>query len=123
MSASIRETIQKIKGAVYDMKEEILVSLIIVAVGFASYGLGMLSVTSQNNEEIRIVSSAASSVTGAKEVTQNFASAETSEKSGQVVASKSGKKYHFPWCGGAKQIAEKNKITFDSIEEARKAGY
>jgi hypothetical protein len=43
--------------------------------------------------------------------------------SGQVVASKSGKKYHYPWCGGAKQIAEKNKIAFSSIEEARAAGY
>ena len=41
----------------------------------------------------------------------------------QVVASKNGTKYHYPWCAGAKQIAEKNKITFASTEEARAKGY
>jgi hypothetical protein len=46
-----------------------------------------------------------------------------SESGGQVVASKSGAKYHYPWCAGAKQISEKNKITFNSITEARAAGY
>jgi hypothetical protein len=46
------------------------------------------------------------------------------ERSGEeVVASKNGSKYHYPWCGGAKQISEKNKITFASIAEARAAGY
>lgn len=44
-------------------------------------------------------------------------------KQGQVVASKNGTKYHLPECSGAKQISDKNKITFNSIEEARAAGY
>lgn len=43
--------------------------------------------------------------------------------SGQVVGSKNGTKYHYPWCGGAKQISAKNLITFDSITEARAKGY
>lgn len=43
--------------------------------------------------------------------------------SGRVVASKNGTKYHYPWCAGAKQISEKNLITFESIESARTAGY
>ena len=42
---------------------------------------------------------------------------------GQVVASKNGGKYHYPWCSGAKQISPQNLITFNSIEEARAAGY
>ena len=42
---------------------------------------------------------------------------------GMLVASKSGAKYHFPWCAGASQIAEKNKIWFDSYVEAQTAGY
>jgi|SRR3989344_4816900 len=41
----------------------------------------------------------------------------------QVVGSKNGTKYHLPTCPGAKQISEKNKITFSSIEEARAKGY
>lgn len=45
------------------------------------------------------------------------------DSSGQVVGSKNGTKYHFPWCAGAKQISEKNLITFNSIEEARAKGY
>lgn len=40
-----------------------------------------------------------------------------------VVASKNGTKYHYPWCAGAKQISDKNKITFNSIAEARASGY
>ena len=30
---------------------------------------------------------------------------------------------YYPWCAGAKQISEKNKITFASTEEARAKGY
>lgn len=44
-------------------------------------------------------------------------------ESGSVVASKSGTKYHFPWCAGARSIKEENKIWFATIEEARTAGY
>jgi hypothetical protein len=42
---------------------------------------------------------------------------------GAVVGSKNGTKYHLPTCPGAKQISEKNKITFNSIEEAKAKGY
>jgi methylphosphotriester-DNA--protein-cysteine methyltransferase len=43
--------------------------------------------------------------------------------SGSYVASKSGTKYHLPWCPGAKQIKEDNKIWFDTKEDAEKSGY
>ena len=43
--------------------------------------------------------------------------------SGVVVASKNGTKYHYPWCAGAKKISAKNLISFNSIAEARTAGY
>ncbi|MCA9052050.1 MAG: hypothetical protein KDA89_25100, partial [Planctomycetaceae bacterium] len=42
---------------------------------------------------------------------------------GKYVASRNGSKYHFPWCAGAQAMSETNKIWFDSVEEARKAGY
>lgn len=48
---------------------------------------------------------------------------QTISDEGEVVASKNGTKYHYPWCAGAKQIAEKNRITFRSIAEARASGY
>jgi len=48
---------------------------------------------------------------------------ETSEDLGVVTASKRGKKYHLPDCPGAKQIAEKNRIWFATIQEAIQTGY
>lgn len=39
------------------------------------------------------------------------------------VASKSGTKYHLPWCSGAKRIKEENKIWFATKEAAEAAGY
>ena len=42
---------------------------------------------------------------------------------GGVVASKTGSKYHLPWCAGAQTIREENKVWFKTAEEARRAGY
>lgn len=42
---------------------------------------------------------------------------------GQVVASKNGTKYFLPWCGGASQINDANKIWFATKEEAEAKGY
>ena len=41
----------------------------------------------------------------------------------RVVASKSGTKYHLLACSGASTIKEANKIYFDSIDQAKAAGY
>ncbi len=41
----------------------------------------------------------------------------------QVIASKTGSKYHLPTCPGAKAITEGNRVVFNTIEEAEKAGY
>lgn len=41
----------------------------------------------------------------------------------QVVASKTGSKYHLLDCPGAKTIAEKNKVYFASAKDAENAGY
>jgi len=41
----------------------------------------------------------------------------------RVVASKGGTKYHLLTCSGASTIKETNKIYFDSIDQAKAAGY
>lgn len=41
---------------------------------------------------------------------------------GRVVASKSGSRYHYPWCAGASQIKEENKIWYASEDVAQQAG-
>ncbi len=99
--------------------------LIILLVAFGSFGLGRLSEIQKNKasnlpESVLLASPAKS---------QNFqnnnvlSELKPLQEGGKVVASKNGSKYHFPWCSGASQIAEKNKIWFDSETEARKAGY
>jgi len=49
--------------------------------------------------------------------------ASVTANAGSYVASKSGKKYHLPWCSGAKSIKEENKIWFKTKEAAEAAGY
>lgn len=41
---------------------------------------------------------------------------------GRVVASKNSDKYHFPWCAGAGQIKEENKVWYTSESDAQHAG-
>lgn len=100
------------------------VPIIIVLVAVIAFSLGRISGLEEKREPVKIISSDGE-VKGAS--TNNLPQLENSENvsvaSGVVVASKNGTKYHYPWCAGAKQISEKNKITFNSIEEARVAGY
>jgi len=42
---------------------------------------------------------------------------------GKYLASKTGKKYHSPKCDFAKKIPKKNRVWFNSIEDAKKKGY
>ncbi len=42
---------------------------------------------------------------------------------GQVIGSKSGKKYYYPWCGTIKRVKPENQVFFASIAAARAAGY
>lgn len=117
---SIRELVQKIKlkikVSIIFPSTDLLIITIIILVGFASFGLGRLSV--QNTKRIPVT------IVGATSQTASVGSSNNSPiKSGKVVASRNGTKYHFPWCSGAKRIAKQNLITFSSTDEAQKAGY
>ena len=131
---------------------EIYTICLILVVGFGSFGLGRLSKLEEGKTSIRIeqasaavLSTTPSSLRGGAEsappAPEGRAGRQGSPEllpkpssfkeegvtplasGGQVVASKSGGKYHFPWCSGAQRISGANKIYFSSIEEARKAGY
>ncbi len=110
-------------------REIVFVVILVLLTSFLSFFVGRLSLkegevkariyggipVSSDTQSVVKEDSQKTEITGAGEV--------QGTNDGEVVASKSGKKYHYPWCAGAKQIALKNKITFSSIEEARKAGY
>ena len=97
----------------------------VVLIGTASFGLGRLTKVVGEREPIRIELPSAE-VLGASANIQTVTSSNLETESlsaGKYGASKSGTKYHLPWCAGAKSIKEENKIWFDTKDEAEKAGY
>ncbi|OHA17622.1 MAG: hypothetical protein A2664_03305 [Candidatus Taylorbacteria bacterium RIFCSPHIGHO2_01_FULL_46_22b] len=112
--------------------KDVFILIVIVLVALCSFALGRLSAIESVRPPVKILGSA-SIIQGLQtpetdsKVTSSTAIPAPAPLSGQgngsVVASKSGTKYHFPWCAGAKSIKEENKIWFASIEAARSAGY
>ncbi|PIT96722.1 hypothetical protein COT82_01585 [Candidatus Campbellbacteria bacterium CG10_big_fil_rev_8_21_14_0_10_35_52] len=111
-------------------RSDIFTATTIILIGFAGFGLGRISIIEKNKEAVKIEFPEYLSATVLN--SQNSDKSNTSLSSvasapptgeGLLVASKNGSKYHFPWCSGGKSISEKNKIWFDSAEDARKAGY
>ena len=95
--------------------KDIFTILTIILVAFASFGLGRLSKIEERASPIR-VENTARVLEGGK---GNLAETSALSKSvpievGTYVASKTGKKYHLPWCSGAQRIKEETKVWFDS---------
>ena len=116
---SISKLLNKIKG----INEEVYVIAVIIFVGTAGFGLGRMSVndvpgTTIKKDPIRIVDNSSALASAGSAQNENLPT-----QNGEVVGTKNGSKYHYPWCSGAKNIAENNKITFTSIEAAKSAGY
>ena len=115
----IREMWEKIKDVLWLIGGDLWLVLVIFLVSFASFGLGRLSVLYAPQGHLEVVyPPAVEGSAGEGEVL----GAEV-QVMGQYVASRTGSKYHFPWCAGAQSIKEENKIWFDSKEEAEAAGY
>lgn len=112
---------EKCKGALKKLsgREDLFIVALIILVGFGGFGLGRLSKIFEAKEPIRIVGAAAEG----GERTAPAERALPTAAAGQFIASAKGSKYHFPWCPGASQISEANKLWFASEEEARAAGY
>jgi hypothetical protein len=117
--------------------KEFLTSVFVVLLGTASFGLGRLSKIGESRSEMKLFNpqKTLEDITVEKITSQNgklLANPISASKNknfnvktnnGVVVASKTGTKYHFPWCTGSKSIKDENKIWFNSIDEAKKAGY
>lgn len=129
---------KKLKSFLAD--DAIFMALLLILVAIVSFGLGRQSVKVPNSENsstqsagvvftespFKQVKTDPASVdnstesTGDKSSTKDFNDV---KEVGKVVASKSGTKYHLLTCPGAKQIKEANKIYFDTVEQAKAAGY
>ncbi len=115
------------------LEERIFVPLLIVLVGAGAFGLGRLSTDDREQRvPVQIIESAAvresqaaalGSLSEKKSTETPTTTTPVLQDGGKLVGSKNGTKYHFPWCSGAVRILEENKLWFNSIEEARAAGY
>ena len=127
--------LQKLKSFIAD--DAFYYSAVIILVAGASFGLGRQSVvekTQENNlknqNTVQVAPQAATApvptsnptIPTAVPITGQGAAA-SGALGGEVVASKSGSKYHLPTCPGAKQIKPDNIISFESIAAAEAAGY
>jgi len=115
--------LSKLKNFVKDNGPDIFIISVIILVALIAFGIGRL--TAPKTEPIQIKNLEPASVENLEIKDQGKVYPPATEQSdvGRVVGSKNSDKYHLPDCPGAKQIAEENKIWFNSIEEAKKAGY
>jgi hypothetical protein len=100
---------------------------VVILVGIISFCLGRASYIKSEREPVRVINKATPDKQSAavikSQIPDSSPKSDFGQKGVQVVGSKNGTKYHLPSCPGAKQISEKNKITFNSIEEAKAKGY
>ncbi len=136
---SIKESLEKIKGGARGalpawrpealLERNTFVGLLLGLVALSSFAFGRLSGMEEGRVPVRITfpgAATSSLATAGISLTQTPPIPKpdvTGATKGQYVASKSGTKYHLPWCSGAKRISEENKIWFASKAEAEKAGY
>ncbi|KND47888.1 MAG: hypothetical protein AB201_03175 [Parcubacteria bacterium C7867-006] len=102
--------------------------LLIVVIASIFFALGRLSAIKQDSKPIKIVypntdqaGLVVSAVSDQESAVLNTSS--DISQSGEVIGSRSGKKYYFPWCGTVKKIKPENQVHFSSINEAQKAGF
>ena len=107
---SIRYKTEQIKGSGINLPKDLFFAVLLLVVCVASFGLGRLSVLEDAQTPATLLQAPGADI-------------QPIYLGGEVVASKNGTKYHFPWCAGARAMSEKNRVWFKSIEDAQKAGY
>ena len=111
---------EKIKGYIALYQQDIFVVLLVLVVGFLSFGLGFLACREANKEEVEILLPANLNVAA---VGGSVESKVNSSERGKYVGSINSDKYHLPWCSGAERINEANKVWFQTETEAKDKGY
>ncbi len=106
----------------------LFLALVIILVATLSFGVGRLTAPA-TQEGIRVeydekltTNNQQPTTNSPKNQTANVLSS-TKTNSLEVVGSVNSNKYHYLHCPGAKQISEKNKISFASPQAAEASGY
>lgn len=135
---SIKDLKEKIKGLgdftlpqLRTLPDDLFLGLVIVLVAFGSFGLGRLSKIESAKTPIRIenepgvtTETFTAPVTGDKAPSSTDQSASVAgATASELIGSKNGKKYYYPWCSGASRISDANLIHFASKSDAEAQGY
>lgn len=112
-----------LKSFVKNNWSDIFIILTIILVALIGFGIGRLTAPKTEPIQIKNLEKLSPSSLRSEEGGQASVEVIKTNYQGKVVGSKNSDKYHLPDCSGAKQINEQNKIWFDSIEAAEKAGY
>ena len=116
-----------------DKGKDILVVLIVILVGVASFFIGRLSKESSYNsvkieygsQEANTTDSLGQNKLNTPKIEQIKSVTERAQNdaSGKYFASKKGKKYYSILCSAGKTIKQENRIYFNSASDAEKAGF
>lgn len=108
-------------------QREIVVILGVIFVGLTCFALGRISVWPEKENVVfqPATINGGEKTPQAESGTPTISTEETTSNSEEIklVGSKTGKKYHWPWCSSAKKIKPENQVWFNSEKEAQAAGY
>lgn len=109
--------------------EGLLLIMSAILIGGSAYLIGNMNALESNISEIQIVypdAIAIKSDTKVEEIKSTEMSSannqETNLATGNIVASKNGKRYYYPNCGGINRIKPENRIYFETKEQAEAKG-
>ena len=107
----LQELVLKIKLFIDQTVSEWGMILIVLIIGFGSFGLGRLSMLESVRTPVSITQAPSEATPRGMSI------------GGLIVASRTGSAYYFPWCAGVAKILPQNQIWFASEEKARSTGY
>ncbi|HUQ30234.1 MAG TPA: hypothetical protein VM103_01810 [Candidatus Paceibacterota bacterium] len=126
--AARREALQSwFQTRIQGLPKDVLVVGIIALSSMGSFGLGMLVERDLGQgsaftvKEVPLEEMPAAALAAEPGITIAPASLPTA--GGEVIASKNGTKYYYPWCSGISRITAANRITFASSALAEARGY
>lgn len=109
--------------------EGLLLIMSAILIGGSAYLIGNMNALESNLSEIQVVypdAIAIKSDTKVEEIKSNEVSSANNQKTnlatGNIVASKNGKRYYYPNCGGINRIKPENRIYFETKEQAEAKG-
>lgn len=115
--------LSRFKNLCKNKQSDLFIIITIILVALIAFGVGRLSASKSEPILIKNLEQASIENIAPKQEEKTIQNEIQGSYQGQVVGSKNSDKYHLLDCPGAKQISEQNKIWFNSVEEAKKAGY